>query len=108
MSYDLTTNVGKVRLVISDKDPANEVFTDAEITYFLTENGNSINLAAAEALESWAASYSASADTEKIGDYAYSQKIVANMLDLAKRLREKEAESPYLTWAEMNLIGETE
>lgn len=106
VTYNLANAIGKIRLIINDKDIANPVFQDEEITCFLTETG-SVNLAAAMALESWAASYSANADSEKIGDYAYTQKIVTNMLDLAKRLREKEAETPTLTWAEFNLTGES-
>ena len=105
MSYDITTNVGKVRLLIGDKDIANEVFLDAEITYFLTKNSDSINLASAEALEAWASSYAANADSEKIGDYAYTQKIVDKMLNLAKNLREKESGTPVLEWAEIDLTG---
>ena len=109
MSYDITTDVGKVRLLIGDTDVANEVFTDAEINYFLTKNSSNINLAAADALEAWASKYAASPDSEKIGDYAYTQKIVANMKKLAANLREQDSNLPYFTWAEMDLasIGET-
>lgn len=108
MSYDLTTNVGKVRLIIGD-NLAVEVFTDAEITYFLTTNSSNINLAAADVLEAWATKYATSPDSEKIGDYAYTQKIIANMKNLAANLREQDSSVPYFTWAEMDLasIGET-
>ncbi len=105
VTYDLSTLVGKVRLNINDKDILHPVFTDEEIQYFLTENGNSVNLASATALESWAASYAANASSETIGDYAYQQKIVQNMLELAKSLREKEASIPAMTWAEMDLVN---
>lgn len=103
VTYDLTTDVGKVRLLIGDKDIADPVFTDEEITVFLTDGG-SVPLAAATALESWASQYAANADSEKIGDYAFTQKIVDKMLALAKRFRDTEAASPYLTWAELDLI----
>lgn len=107
-SYDITTNVGKVRLVIGDTDvtPASDaVFTDEELTYFLTENSNSIPLAAADALEAWMAKYTTTPDSEKIGDYAYSQKIVEKMNKLRNELRAKVESTPYLTWAEMDLSG---
>ena len=104
MSYDLTTNVGKVRLIIGD-NLAVEVFTDAEITYFLTKNADNLNLASADALGAWMAKYAAAPDSEKVGDYAYTQKIIANMNKLKKELEEKDASTPYLTWAEMNLTG---
>lgn len=105
MTYDIDNNIGKVRLITGDKDLTDLIFTDAEITYFLIKNSNSINLASADVLEAWAAEYTASADSEKIGDYAYTQKIVDKMLKLANRLRETDASTPYLTWAEMDLSG---
>ncbi|MBA7640125.1 hypothetical protein ES703_47790 [subsurface metagenome] len=103
-TYDLTTSVGKVRLIIGDT-AAPFVFTNAEITYFLTVNSNNINLAAADALEAWVAKYTTAPDSEKIGDYSYSQKIVDHLNKLAKELRTKADGVPYLTWAEMDLSG---
>lgn len=107
-TYSLADNIGKVRLLISDNVEAAAHFTNEEIIYFLTESGSTVNLAAAMALEAWAASYSANVDSEKMGDYSYSQKIVDKMLGLAKNLRERVAEKPSLTWAEMDLTGEEE
>lgn len=104
-TYDITTNVGKVRLTISDTDTSTAVFTDEELGYFLTYQSDNILLASAQALEAWAAKYGASPSNEKIGDYSYQQKVVANMLTLAKRLKDKVNEAPYMTWAEMNLTA---
>ena len=108
VTYDITTSVGKVRLITGDKDITNPVFTDEEIGIFLTNQSNDVKLASADLLEAWASSYAANADSEKIGDYSYSQKIVDKMLILAKRLREAGVLTPYLTWAEMDLTGEDE
>lgn len=115
VTYDITTNVGKVRLTIHDNDISNPVFTDEELTYFLTQNSSNINLASATALEAWAAAYGPNANSEKIGDYSYTQKIVDDMLALAKRLRDKEAGVPAITsaspgidWAEMDLLDQGE
>jgi len=105
LPYDITTNVGKVRLTIGDTDATAYVFTDAELTYFLTDNSSNISLAAADALEAWMAKYTTSPDSEKIGDYAYSQKIVEKMNKLRNELRAKVESAPYLTWAEMDLSG---
>lgn len=102
-SYVLTTNVGKVRLIIGDITSP-YVFTNIEITYFLTANSSNLNLAAADALAAWMAKYAAAPDSEKIGDYAYTQKIIQNMNKLQKELREKDAMSPYLTISEMDLV----
>lgn len=50
VSYDLATDIGKVRLLIPDRDQANPVFQDAEITAFLAlEDG--VHRAAALGLE---------------------------------------------------------
>lgn len=104
-TYDITTNVGKVRLAIGDVDIGNYIFTDEEIGIFLTDQSDNIKLAAADAMEAWAAKYAANADSEKIGDYAYTQKMTDKMLKLAANFRETDASMPYLTWAEMDLSG---
>jgi len=103
-TYDITTLVGKVRLTTGDKDITDAAFTDEEITYFLTEAGDDVALASAMLLESWAATYATSPSAEKIGDYSYSKKVVANMLALATKLRAGVAEAPYVTWGEMDLV----
>jgi len=99
------TNTEIVRLKIGDTDSTAYVFTDAEIAYFLTENSANVNLAAAAALEAWVAKYATAPDSEKIGDYAYTQKIVDNMLKLAAKLRDTDSSTPVLEWAEMDLTG---
>lgn len=101
-TYDLTTLIGKVRLIVGDTT-APSVFTDEELQVFLTICSSSINLASAMALEAWAAKYTANADNERIGDYSYSQNITKKMMDLAAKLKENEEGIPVLDWAEMNL-----
>jgi hypothetical protein len=56
MTYDPTTDAGKVRLLCTDTDTVNEIFSDVEITAFLDINGDSVLLAAAQALDTIAAS----------------------------------------------------
>ena len=105
-TYDITTNVGKVRLIIGDTDvhpESDAVFTDEELGYFLTNNSNNINLAAADALEAWMAKYATSPDSEKIGDYAYTQKATDNMLVLAGKLKASAAMIPAQDWSTMDL-----
>lgn len=53
MAIDYTTDIGRVRLLISDVDQANEVFTDPELQAFLDLEGD-VRLAAAQALETQA------------------------------------------------------
>ena len=107
-SYVLTTEIGKVRLTIGDNVSASHHFEDDEITYYLTENSNSIPLAAASCLESWAASYATNADNEHIGDYSYAQSIVDKMLKLAEKLKASVFNAPAMDIASMNLTGEEE
>lgn len=99
------TEVEKVRLKTGDTILP-YVFSNDEITFFLTDNSGNLNLAAADALEAWMAKYAMAPDSEKIGDYAYTQKIIANMNKLKTELREKDASTPYMTIASMDLTGE--
>ena len=102
-TYDITTDRGKVRLLISDTNAADYQFEDTEIDAFLTMASSSLLLAASYALESWAASLTDGLASEKIGDYAYTKKSVENKMALAKKYREEDATNPYMTWAEWDL-----
>jgi len=114
-TYDITDNIGKVRLLIGDTDivPTTDAqFSDEEIQVFLTMASNVLLIAAAYALEAWAATESAALDSEKIGDYAFTRGAVNKKITLAKEYKKEAADAleaaakvPYLTWAEMNLSG---
>ncbi|GAG95652.1 unnamed protein product [marine sediment metagenome] len=105
-TYDITTDRGKVRLIINDTaSPTGCIFSDLEIDTFLAMHAGSVNLAAAEALGAWAAKYTLLPDSEKIGDYAYTQKIIANMNKLKTELEDKEAKAPILEISEPDLSG---
>lgn len=57
MSIDYTTDLGRVRLLIPDTDEATGlIFTDAQITAFLTLEGQIVKRAAAAAIEAIASS----------------------------------------------------
>jgi hypothetical protein len=104
-TYDLTTDIGKVRLLISDKVNAHDApahFSDEELQVFLT-SGGSVRCGAAQALEAWAASLTDSMDSERMGDYSYTKKLVANKLELATRYRADDAATPSMDWAEFDL-----
>ena len=104
-TYDLATEIGKVRLLISDSDVTSFHFTDEEIQVFLTMASSSLLIAAGYALEAWAAAITDSLLSERIGDYAYTKKDADTKLKLAMEYKKQDAENPYLTWAEMNLSG---
>ena len=105
-TYDTTTYIGKVRLLIGDTDisPTTDAhFSDEEIQAFLTMASNSILLAASYALESWASAESGGLTSEKIGDYAYTKKSAENKMALAKKYRDEDASSPVFEWSEPDL-----
>ena len=109
-TYDVSTDIGKVRLLISDTSTTLPHFTDAEIQVFLSLYPGSIRLPAAQALEAWAASFSQNADSEHIGDYSYTKHQVQNMIALATKLRDAENTMPAMDWSEMDFThyGEVE
>lgn len=55
-TYDVSTDAGKVRLIITDTDAALPLFQDDEIAAWLALKGGSILLAAASALDTIASS----------------------------------------------------
>ena len=50
-TYELDTDLGKVRLLLNDVDEPTAVFEDAEIEAFLALEGGSVKLAAAQAID---------------------------------------------------------
>lgn len=82
----LTTDLERVRLLISDTDEDTALFQDGELTWFITEHG-SIYLAAAAAARSVAASKSKLAQRLTEGDYSRDLgSVVKQWLDLADKL----------------------
>lgn len=94
------TAAEKVRLLIADTS-APYHYTDDQIDAFLDMADDDIYIAAALALEAWAASLSEDAESEKIGDYSYSKKAANNKLALAARYR-NQSDGPAMDWAELN------
>jgi len=54
MAYDPSTDIGKVRLLLNDIDPASEVFSNTEIQALLDLEDGAIKLAAAQAIDTQA------------------------------------------------------
>ena len=118
-TYDTTTDIGKVRLLIHDQvnlpdHPAH--YSDAEIQIFL-DSGGSVKLAAAEALEAWAAYYSDSPDSEKIGDYCLPDTVEAlsrngwrryNELDIGQEILAYDSKVDELKWTKILDIYQTQ
>ncbi len=107
-TYNLTTEAGKVRLLITDTDYTNPIFEDNEIDVFLSltavDGTNDINLAAAAALETIAASEALVQKKIKLLDLTTDGPAVATSLRAAaKILREQSDNESYIDWSEMSL-----
>ena len=107
-TYNLTTEAGKVRLLITDTDHTNPIFEDNEIDVFLSitavDGTNDINLAAAMALETIAASEALVQKKIKLLDLTTDGPAVATSLRAAaKLLREQSDNESYIDWSEMSL-----
>lgn len=63
-SYDVTTDVGLVRLQIQDTDLTNPLFSDAEITIYLNQRGGNVLQAAADLCDVLAARFAQEFDFE--------------------------------------------
>ncbi len=105
----MATDIQKLRLLIGDTGDTPH-FTDGQLNTFFDLAADVLYIAAAMALESWAATLSDSTESEKIGDYSYTKKEADNKLSLAKHYRTLQAEleavidtTPAVTWAEFNL-----
>jgi hypothetical protein len=69
-TYDITTNLGKVRAMIGDTNAASVILGDAKINAFLTMKSNDLYAAAAMALYAISASKSLLAKKKSAGDYS--------------------------------------
>ena len=110
-SYDVSTEIGIIRLMIGDTDivPITDAqFSDEEIQVFLTMASNSLLAAASYALESWASTLTAGLTSEKIGDYAFTQNEAENKMALAKKYRDEDSMTPALAWGSFNFTDEEE
>jgi hypothetical protein len=90
-TYDVSTNEGKVRLIITDTDSTNPIFQDAEIEAWLGLMGGSILLAAAQALDTIASSEALIMKKIRLLDVTTDGPAVAKALrDHAQKLREQQ------------------
>lgn len=98
-TFDLTTSVGKVRLLIPDPDISSPLFTDEEIVTFLSLEKQGIFRAAALALETAASNKTLSAivavrlsDGSSIGSSSGAlEPLFARARELRRRAEEEEA-----------------
>lgn len=108
-TYDITTDIGKVRLLCRDTDVLNAMFDDAEIQAFLDLEGNNVKLAAAQALDTIASNEALVSKRIRLLDLDLDGPAVAKALrDAAASLRTQVADAQAdaesgdaFDWAEM-------
>lgn len=94
MSIDFSSDIGLVRLLLNDVDETNLVFSDGEIQAFLTLEGDSVKLAAAQAIDTNATNEALA--SKVIKDHQISTdgaKLADAMRKHAQSLRDQVAES---------------
>lgn len=107
-TYDLTTDRGQLRLLITDVDYLNPIFQDNEVDFFLShtaiDGGNDLNLAAAKALETIAASEALVQKKIELLDLKTDGPAVADSLrKAAALLREQSDSESDIDYIEQNL-----
>jgi hypothetical protein len=89
-SFNLSTDVGKVRLMIPDRDEANRFFEDDELSTFLTLEVNNIRRAAALSLETMASDQAMVLKVTKILDLSVDgTRVATSLMERAKLLRDQ-------------------
>jgi len=95
-TYDVSTPIGEVRLLINDKYEAEPIFFDEEITTFLRLEGNSSYKAAAKCLETIAADEVLVQKVIKLLSLSTDgAKVAAELRANAKALRDQANDDPY-------------
>src|SRR4051812_7906991 len=90
-TYDVTTDAGKVRLIITDTDSSLPIFEDDEIEAYLALKGGRILLAAAQALDTIASSQALILKKIRLLDVTTDGPAVAQALRAhAKALRDQD------------------
>ena len=94
-SFDTSTNIGNVRVLIKDKVEAGALLSDEDINVFLSLESNDIYSTAANCLKSIAASKALLAKRKKAGNYEEDLKGMAKeCLAVAKTYEEKAINTP--------------
>ena len=94
-TYNLTTEIGKVRLFTGDKDSASYAFEDEEIQKFLELTNHNVYLASADMLRALASSEAKLVKKYKIGTKSVDKSgIIEALLKQAEALEERAMREP--------------
>lgn len=106
-TYDIKTNVGKVRLLISDvggKDGSSFIFNDEEVETFLLLSEENLRYAAAEALRTIAANETMVMKAITFLDLkTEGPKVTEALIKAAEKLEEREDSEATLDFATMDV-----
>ena len=108
-SYDPTTPEGKVRLLCTDSVEAYEIFSDADITAFMSIEGSNVRKSAALALETIASSEVLVQKRIKLLELSTDGPAESKALLERSRMLRAQADADdadgtsMIDWAEMNL-----
>lgn len=117
-TYDLATDIGVVRLIVSDTNASEPLFQDAELQAFLTLESGDLKMAAAQAIDAIATNEALTQKVIRILDLqtngaALAQTLRAHAKDLRYQVLQDMAAAEAGTdfdWAEQvtNTFGERE
>ncbi|WP_109507352.1 hypothetical protein [Nocardioides speluncae] len=106
MAYDPTTPAGQVRLLINDTDDSDPVFSDEDITAFLTLEGDRVKRAAAQAIDTIADDEVLTSKVIRDHNLSTNGAAVAKELkERAKSLREQADEDDESVFEIIDLVG---
>lgn len=97
MAYDPSTNAGFTRLLIADTDEATYLFTEAEITAFLSRASDDPHRAAAMAIRALTSDRAKLSKRIERNGYKSEQQAIDELLKLAKALEDQSTSAAGLT-----------
>ena len=103
--YDISTNIGKVRLWIGDTDDNALVFSDDEISYFLTQ-GSDVYASAALAILACINSKTMLAKRTNLYGYETEEHAVKDLLAIYDKLKGLSPNAGGITTGDIDLTGE--
>lgn len=105
-TYDLETNVGKLRLLLQDTDTDDVIFQDEELQVFLSQKGNDLYLAASTVMLALANDKARLAKRKRASKYEHDLTKLANECrEQAKVFREEAENIPADDYAEMGITA---
>lgn len=99
-TYNLSTNIGRVRLLTRDVDSTNVIMTDEEITEMLNQFDQEPKFTAAQCILTWANNYALLAKIKKAGGYEEDLSKIADILRENAESMMNMMNTPYDTVAE--------